>query len=129
MPRLAQREAHEVLVTRKEAVAHSLRLEPREPASLPSGIPAIIIITNPVSSSPHIRALGVLCASLILALAMPATLSSPPALAAPRAGRPRGMSSAPSNSTAQTDTTASTTTPTAAPYAPGMVVVGYGSCD
>jgi serine protease len=77
-----------------------------------------------VSSRPHLRALGLLCATLILALTTPATLSSSQALAAPRTGRPRGEPSTASHSGARTDALTSTT-PSTASYAPGVVVVGY----
>ena len=77
-----------------------------------------------MSNNPHIRALGFLCATLIIALAVPATLPSQPALAAPRAGRPRDEPAIPIHSDSAT---AAPTAAPAAPYAPGAVVVGYGN--
>jgi serine protease len=63
----------------------------------------------------------------VIALAVPATLPSPPAIAAPRAGRPRGESALSSHTGAQTDAPVGATASTTTPYAPGVVVVGYGN--
>lgn len=78
-----------------------------------------------MSSHPHFRTLGLLCAALTIALAAPASLPSQPALAAPRTGRPRDEPAIPVHS--GDGAPAPTTASTASPYAPGVVVVGYGN--
>jgi serine protease len=81
------------------------------------------MIATPVSSSPHLRTLGLLWAALIFALVAPAALSSRLARAAPRTGE----SAIPIRSSTRRDAPASTTASSAASYAPGVVVVGYGN--
>ena len=99
MPRLAQREAHEVLVTRKEVVAHSLQSNPRSTVSSSAKPRRSSLRTRHAQQPPHhsatrglprrraLRALGAL--ALVLALATPAVLPSAAAHAAARAARPR----------------------------------------
>ncbi len=70
----------------------------------------------------HPRALGLLCAALALAIAAPAALPSTPAHAAPRTGRPPGGPAIPIR-----DGTPASAPQSAAAYAPGVVIVGYGS--
>ncbi len=80
-----------------------------------------------MSRNPHLRTLGFICAALTITLAMPATLPSRPALAATRTGRPREEAAIPIHSGARPGTAVSSATSAPAPYARGVVVVGYGS--